>query len=188
VLVKKGKGSPYSITERRVSELISVLGSQPAGDVSHKPGGRLPLLVLVSHKIFSARQFCARSPAAPGGNCPHPPLPSALPPLVTPLGGGAVVGDIFESMLCRRRRSITSLPTPPTFRGNVVSSVRARRAAGPHAAHALLPAACGLAVHAGVIEFTSDSNSWRPAVRTPSVGRSVGGRRETKGCRGSQLS
>jgi len=44
VLVKKGKGSPYSITERRVPELIPVLGSQPAGDVSHKPGGRLPLL------------------------------------------------------------------------------------------------------------------------------------------------
>ena len=41
---KKGKGSPYSITERRVSELIPILGSQPAGDVSHKPGGRLPLL------------------------------------------------------------------------------------------------------------------------------------------------
>ena len=40
----KGKGSPYSITKRRVPELISVLGSQPAGDVSHKPGGRLPLL------------------------------------------------------------------------------------------------------------------------------------------------
>ena len=37
---KKGKGSPYSITERRVPELIPVLGSQPAGDVSHKPGGR----------------------------------------------------------------------------------------------------------------------------------------------------
>ena len=33
-----------SITERRVPELIPVLGSQPAGDVSHKPGGRLPLL------------------------------------------------------------------------------------------------------------------------------------------------
>jgi len=32
----KGKGSPYSITERRVPELIPVLGSQPAGDVSHK--------------------------------------------------------------------------------------------------------------------------------------------------------
>jgi len=43
--IKKGKkGSPYSITERRVLELIPVLGSQPAGDVNHKPGGRLPLL------------------------------------------------------------------------------------------------------------------------------------------------
>ena len=40
----KGKDSPYSITERRVPELIPVLGSLPAGDVSHKPGGRLPLL------------------------------------------------------------------------------------------------------------------------------------------------
>ena len=39
-----GEGSPYSITERRVPELIPVLGSQPAGDVSHKPDGRLPLL------------------------------------------------------------------------------------------------------------------------------------------------
>jgi len=39
LLNKKGKGSPYSI-----SELIPVLGSQPAGDVSHKPGSRLPLL------------------------------------------------------------------------------------------------------------------------------------------------
>ena len=42
--VKKSKGSPYSITERRVLELIPVLGSQPVGDASHKPGGRLPLL------------------------------------------------------------------------------------------------------------------------------------------------
>jgi len=41
---RKGKGSPYSIAERRVPELIPVLGSQSAGDVSHKPGGRLPLL------------------------------------------------------------------------------------------------------------------------------------------------
>jgi len=38
------KGSPYSITESRVLELIPLLGSQPAGDVSHKLGGRLPLL------------------------------------------------------------------------------------------------------------------------------------------------
>ena len=42
--MKKGKGSPYSVIERRVPELIPVLGSQPAGDVSHKPGGMLPLL------------------------------------------------------------------------------------------------------------------------------------------------
>jgi len=28
----------------RVRELIPVLGSQPAVDVSHKPGGRMPLL------------------------------------------------------------------------------------------------------------------------------------------------
>jgi len=41
---KKGKGSPYSITERKVQELIPVLGSQPAGDGSHKPSSRLPLL------------------------------------------------------------------------------------------------------------------------------------------------
>jgi len=32
------------ITERGFLELIPVLGSQPAGDVSHKPGGRLLLL------------------------------------------------------------------------------------------------------------------------------------------------
>jgi len=38
------KGSPYSITERRFPEPIPVLGSQPAGDVSHNPGSRLPLL------------------------------------------------------------------------------------------------------------------------------------------------
>jgi len=38
--------STLSIAERRlpVPELIPVLGSQPAGDVSHKPGGRPPLL------------------------------------------------------------------------------------------------------------------------------------------------
>ena len=41
---KKAKGSPYSITERGVPEPIPVLGSQPAGDASHKPDGKLPLL------------------------------------------------------------------------------------------------------------------------------------------------
>ena len=40
----KGKSRPYSSVEHRVPELIPVLGSQPAGDVSHKPGGRLQLL------------------------------------------------------------------------------------------------------------------------------------------------
>jgi len=44
LLETKQKGSPYSSAERRVPELIPVLGSQPAGDVSHKPGGRLSLL------------------------------------------------------------------------------------------------------------------------------------------------
>jgi len=44
LIVNKGKGSPYSITERRFPELIPVLGSQPAGYVSRKPGIRLPLL------------------------------------------------------------------------------------------------------------------------------------------------
>jgi len=54
--MKKGKGNPYSITKRtrRVPELIPVLGSQPAGDVSHKPDGRLPLL--------SARPAVPRNP------------------------------------------------------------------------------------------------------------------------------
>ena len=40
----KGKGNPYSITERGIPKLIPVFGSQPAGDVSHKPGGRLLIL------------------------------------------------------------------------------------------------------------------------------------------------
>jgi len=43
--MEKGKGSPYSIAELRVPELIPVLGSHPAGDVSHKPSGRLPLFL-----------------------------------------------------------------------------------------------------------------------------------------------
>ena len=62
---EKGKGSPYSIRESRVPELIPVLGSQPAGDVSHKPGGRLPLL--------SAR---------PGLQLPPQPLRGLLPVLL----------------------------------------------------------------------------------------------------------
>jgi len=41
--ILKGKGSLYSIAECSVPELIPVLGSQPACDVSHKPDSRLPL-------------------------------------------------------------------------------------------------------------------------------------------------
>ena len=36
----EGKGSTYSNNESTVPELILVFGSQPAGDVSYKPGGR----------------------------------------------------------------------------------------------------------------------------------------------------
>jgi len=36
--------TPLSPRTNRVPGLIPVLGSQPAGNVSHKPGGRLPLL------------------------------------------------------------------------------------------------------------------------------------------------
>jgi len=61
----KGKGSPHSLTERRVPELIPVLGSQPAGDASHKPGGRLPLLstrpaVTLATLKRAATSFAAR--------------------------------------------------------------------------------------------------------------------------------
>ena len=59
----KGKGSPHSITERRDPELIPVLGSQPAVDVSHKPSGRLPLLSAGAHSYprnpsEGCYQFC----------------------------------------------------------------------------------------------------------------------------------
>ena len=39
-----GAYAPNAIAERGVPELIPVLGSQPGGDVSHKLGGRPPLL------------------------------------------------------------------------------------------------------------------------------------------------
>ena len=65
ILGLKGKASPYSITERRVPELIPVLGSQPAGNVSHKPGGRLPLLSVIRLAVTPAtRKRAATSFAA----------------------------------------------------------------------------------------------------------------------------
>jgi len=42
--LKKVKVAHARLPSVRAPELIPVLGSQPAGDVSHKPGGRLPLL------------------------------------------------------------------------------------------------------------------------------------------------
>jgi len=60
----KGKGSPYSITERRVPELIPVLDSQPAGDVIHKPGGRLPSLSARPAVTPATRKRAATSFAA----------------------------------------------------------------------------------------------------------------------------
>jgi len=46
IIGKKGKGIAHTRLpiERRVPELILILDSQPAGYVSHKPGGRLLLL------------------------------------------------------------------------------------------------------------------------------------------------
>ena len=61
---QKGKGNPYSITKRRVPELIPVLGSQPAGDMSHKPGGRLPLLSARPAVTFSTLKRAATNFAA----------------------------------------------------------------------------------------------------------------------------
>jgi len=60
----KGKGSPYSITKHRVPELILVLGSQPAGDVSHKPGCRLSLLSTRPAATLATLKWAATSFAA----------------------------------------------------------------------------------------------------------------------------
>jgi len=52
------------ITKRRVPELIPVLGIQLAGDVSHKPGGRLPLLSARPAVILATLKRAAASFAA----------------------------------------------------------------------------------------------------------------------------
>ena len=63
VMRKKGKGSPYWITERRVPELIPVFGSQPAGDVSHEPGCRLVMGVNSLPKtVTRQRRDCDLNP------------------------------------------------------------------------------------------------------------------------------
>ena len=42
--LKKVKVAHSRLTSVGIPELIPVLGSQPAGDVNHKPDGRLPVL------------------------------------------------------------------------------------------------------------------------------------------------
>jgi len=62
--VKKSTNSPCSINERRVLELIPVLGRQFADDVSHKPGGRLPLLSARPAVILTTLKVAATNFAA----------------------------------------------------------------------------------------------------------------------------
>ena len=57
-------GSQYSIAERWVPQLIPVLGSQPADDASHKPGGRLPLLSARPAVTFATLKRAAANFAA----------------------------------------------------------------------------------------------------------------------------
>ena len=47
----------HTQNEHRVPELIPVLSSQPAGDRSHKPGGRLPLLSARPVVAFPAADY-----------------------------------------------------------------------------------------------------------------------------------
>ena len=49
---RQKKGSRYLINKGRVPQLILVLGSQPAGDMSHKPGSRLPLLSAMQYNTI----------------------------------------------------------------------------------------------------------------------------------------
>ena len=62
--ILKGKDSLYSIAECSVAELIPVLGSQPACDVSHKPDSRLPLHSARPAVILAALKRAATSFAA----------------------------------------------------------------------------------------------------------------------------
>jgi len=63
-MTKKGKGSPYSVAQRWIPELIPVLGSQRAGHVSHKPGGKLPLLSAESAVTLATLKRAATNFAA----------------------------------------------------------------------------------------------------------------------------
>ena len=63
VLLNLKKVADTRLLDTRFPKLIPVLGSQPAGDVSHKPGGRLPLLsarpaVTPCNPYEGCYQFC----------------------------------------------------------------------------------------------------------------------------------
>jgi len=108
VVVKGKKGSPYSTVKRMVPELIAVLGSQPAGDVSHKPD-------------------CHYFP--PGPQLPSKPLRGLLP--ITLLGQQGTMGvNSLPKTVIRQRRGCdlnrgpsapesntqtTRLPSHPVF-------------------------------------------------------------------------
>jgi len=64
IVHKKVKVTRTRLPMRRVPELILVLCSQPAGDVSHKPGGRLPLLSARPTVTLAALKRAATSFAA----------------------------------------------------------------------------------------------------------------------------
>ena len=57
-------GSPHLSAKHRVPELITVLGSQPAREVSHKPGSRLPLLSAKSAVTLATLKRAATNFAA----------------------------------------------------------------------------------------------------------------------------
>jgi len=60
--------------------------------------------VVVSHKIFLVRLFCAPLPAAPGGNCPP------LPPSVTPLVCIALCTNVAHNIAQNRPNNFPSYP------------------------------------------------------------------------------
>jgi len=95
VFGKKGSLGLYSITERRVPELIPVLGSQPAGDVSHKPRG-------------SCHYF------PPGPQLPSQPLRRLLPfcCLVNTLNTGTMGVNSLPKTVTRQRRDCDLNPDP----------------------------------------------------------------------------
>ena len=80
---KKGKSSLYSITERRVPELIPVLGSQPAGDAAFI--SFIFLLVLCDFLCcyrFSVNPAVGCHYFPPGSQSPLQPLRGLLPILL----------------------------------------------------------------------------------------------------------